>query len=147
MPRSNQCLATLAVAACGLALVGGCGPSGDRLPETGATLEGTVTYGREPVLVAMIIIQGEGGASTAFVDDGGRYKAENVPLGKVQIAINTAAGKGQMTGKVMAQSQGKGGKSAPKMIDVPARFADPSTSGITTTIKKGENNFDVVIPK
>src|SRR5262249_61302369 len=108
MSRSTKSQATLAVAAWGLLLVGGCGPSGVRLPETGATLEGTVTYGKEPVLVAMVIIQGEGGAATAYVGDDGRYKAVNVPLGKVQIAVNTAAGKGQMTGKIMAQSQGKG---------------------------------------
>ena len=147
MLRSIKSQGTLAVAAWGMLLVGGCGPSGIRLPETGATLEGTVSYGKEPVLVAMIIIQGEGGAATAYVDDDGRYRAVNVPLGTVKIAVNTAAGKGQMTGKMMAQSSGKGGKPLPKMIDVPARYADPGTSGITTSITKGENKFDVVIPK
>jgi hypothetical protein len=147
MPRLTQRLATLAVATCGLLLVVGCGGmKGKRLPVTGATLEGTVTYGEERVMVAMILIQGEGGASTAFIGEDGRYKAENVPLGTVNIAVNTEAGKGQMMGKFMAASQEKG-QGPPKMIDVPAKYADPTESGITTTIKKGENKFDIVISK
>jgi hypothetical protein len=147
MPRLTQRLATLAVATCALLLVLGCdGQSGRRLPVTGATLEGTVTYGQERVMVAMILIQGEGGASTAFVGEDGRFKAENVPLGTVHIAVNTEAGKGQMMGKFMAASQEKG-KGPPNVIDVPAKYADPTGSGITTTIKKGENKFDIVITK
>jgi hypothetical protein len=147
MLRLNQCLATLAVAACGLLVGGGCGLPAKELPETGATLEGKVTYGAQPIMVAMIVIQGEGGMATAFIGEDGRYKAENVPLGKVQIGVNTDAGKGQMTGKMMAQSQSKGQGSLPKIIDVPAKHADPTTSGITTTINKGGNSFDIVIPK
>jgi hypothetical protein len=139
-------LAALALATGGL-LVVGCrtGVREERLPETGATLEGTVTYNDEQVLVAMIVVQGEKGASTTFIGDDGRYKVENAPLGTVHIAVNTENGKAQMTGKMMAQSQGKG--SLPKMIDVPARYGDPSTSGITTTINKGSNNFVIAIPK
>jgi hypothetical protein len=30
---------------------------------------------------------------------------------------------------------------------VPSRFADPSKSGIKTTIKEGSNSFDIVIPR
>jgi hypothetical protein len=49
-------------------------------------------------------------------------------------------------GKFMAQSQGKG-KGAPRIVDVPSKFADPAKSGIKTTISKGENKFDIVIPR
>jgi hypothetical protein len=106
-----------------------------------------VTYGKEPVMVAMILVQGDSGAATAFIGEDGRYKAENVPLGTVHLAVNTAAGKGQMMGRIMSQSQNKGQGSLPKMIDVPDKYADPTESGITTTINKGENKFDIVIPK
>jgi hypothetical protein len=147
MPRLTQRLAILAVAACLLIVLGGCGLSEKRLPVTGATLEGTVTYGQEPVMVAMIIVQGESGASTTFIGEDGRYKAENVPLGTVHLAVNTAAGKGQMMGKIMSQSQNKEQGALPKMIDVPDKYADPTASGITTTINKGENKLDIVIRK
>jgi hypothetical protein len=148
MPRTTPRLAALAGAGLVLLLAGcGIGLREKRLPETGATLEGTVSYGKERVMVAMIIVQGDGGMATAFVGEDGRYKAENVPLGTVHIAVNTAAGKGEMTGKMMARAQGKAPGPLPPMIDVPAKYADPTKSGITTTINKGENKFDIVIPR
>ena len=131
----------------GLALfLAGCGPKGIRYPETGATLEGTVSYGQDQVGAALVIAQNDSGAATAFVDDDGKYRLQNVPLGEVNIAVNTDAGKGQAMGKAMAQSQGKA-KGAPKIIDVPAKFADPAKSGIKTTVNKGPNTFNIVIPK
>jgi hypothetical protein len=147
MIRTTRRLAALAAAA-SLLLPAGCGIGlrEKKLPETGATLEGTVTYGKEKVMVAMVIIQGESGAATAFVGEDGRYKAENVPLGAVKVGVNTAAGKGDFQGKLMAKSQGKGGGPLPKLIDVPAKYFDPTTSGISTTVNKGDNTFNIVIP-
>jgi hypothetical protein len=137
----------------GLALLGavcllaGCwGPKEVVYPETGATLSGTVTYGKDKVGAALVIAQNGSGSATAFVDDEGRFGLTNVPLGEISIAVNTAAGKGQAMGKLMAQSQGKA-KGAPRIVDVPSKYADPNKSGIKTTIVKGDNHFDVVIPK
>src|SRR5438132_808514 len=75
----------------------GCESKYKQLPESGATLEGTVSYGKEKVAVAMVIAQGaDGSSATAFVGDDGHYKLENVPLGEVSIGVNTDAGKGQL---------------------------------------------------
>jgi hypothetical protein len=137
----------LRLALIGLALlVVSCGPQGVRYPETGATLEGTVSYGNDAVGAALVIAQNDSGSATAFVDDDGRYRLQNVPLGEVHIGVDTAAGKGQAVGKFMAQAQGKA-KGAPKIVDVPAKFADPAKSGIATTISKGTNTYDIVVPK
>jgi hypothetical protein len=134
-------------AALGFLTVASCSNKIETLPETGATLEGTVTYGKESVPVAMIIVTGSGSPSaTGMVGPDGRYKVENVPLGEVQVAVNTDAAKGMMIGQRMAQSQGKA-KGAGKVVDVPQKFHDPTTSGITTTVKGGANTFDIVIPK
>jgi hypothetical protein len=131
----------------GLALlIVGCGPSGIRYPETGATLEGTVAYGKDQVGAALVIAQNATGSATGFVDDDGRYRLQNVPLGEVNIAVNTEAGKGQAMGKFMAQAEGKA-KGAPKIVDVPAKYADPATSGLKTTINKGANTLDIVVPR
>jgi hypothetical protein len=147
MHKRAQRLAPLALLALGL-LLAGCAPGrrGIRYPETGATLEGTVTYGKDKVGAALVIAQNQSGAATAFVDDNGRYKLENVPLGEVNIGVNTEAGKGQAIGKFTAQAQGKA-KGAPTIIDVPGRYADPARSGIKTTVSKGANTFDIVIPR
>ncbi len=120
-----------------------------KLPESGATLEGTVTYGKEKLQAALIIVQGASGAATGNIGEDGRYKIENVPLGEVSIAVNTEAAKGQLKGQFMAQalSKEKGGKAPPRIIDVPAKYGNPTTSGIKTTINKGLNTFDIVIPK
>ena len=148
MRRIRQCLPLLVVAGFGLWLAGcGGGVRYHKYEETGATLEGTVTYGDQKLEVAMVIVQGQNGSATAFIGEDGRYKATNVPLGAVNLAVNTDAGKGEMQGKFMAQSQGKGGGTLPKVIDVPAKYADPSTADIKVTIHKGENKFDIVIPK
>lgn len=141
----ERSLARLAPLGLGL-LLAGCAGGGVRYPETGATLEGTVTYGKDKVGAALVIAQNDTGSATAFVDDNGRYKMENVPLGEVSIAVNTDAGKGQAMGRIMAQSQGKG-KATVRIIDVPSRFAEPAKSGIKTTINKGANVFDIVIPR
>ncbi len=133
-------------AAAGCLILASCGGRYESIPETGATLEGTVTYGKEPLQAALIIVAGANGSAQGNIGEDGRYKVENVPLGEVSIAVNTAAAKGEAIGKAMAQSQGKA-KAAPKIIDVPAKYANPKSSGIKTTINKGKNTYDIVIPK
>jgi hypothetical protein len=145
MGRREQRLARLALLVLGLFVVG-CGPSGVRYPETGATLEGTLTYNNDKVGAALVIAQNDSGSATAFVDDDGHYKIENVPLGEVNLGVDTEAGKGRAMGNLMAQSQGKA-KGAPKMIDVPVKYRDPTTSGIKTSIKKGENKYNIDISR
>lgn len=59
--------------------LGGCATRTQRLPESGASLEGTVSYGKEKVLVGMVIAQGSGpvGSATGFIGEGGRYQLNN----------------------------------------------------------------------
>jgi hypothetical protein len=146
MRKTTQGLALLALLGLGWLLAGCSRYNEVRYPETGATLEGTVHYGKEKVGVAMVVAKNDKGSATAFIDDDGRYRMTNVPLGEVNIAVNTEAGKGQAFGKFMAASQGKA-KGAPRVVDVPMRFADPDKSGIKTTISKGENTYDIVVPR
>jgi hypothetical protein len=127
-------------------LAASCGERGERLPETGASLEGTITYGDTRVPFAVVTAMGEKGMATGHVREDGRYQVANVPLGEVGIAVNTTAAKGEYVSKVMAQSRGKG-KSPSKFIDVPAKYHDAETSGLKTEIKRGVNTYDIVIPK
>ncbi len=141
--RPVRLFALLAVVA--LALCVGC-EKGDRLPETGATLEGTITYNGQPVQVAMVIVQGTNGSATGWVESDGRYKVQNCPLGDVNLAVNTEAGKGQARGAMMAKSQGANVQ-LPKIVDVPAKYGDPAQSGIKTNIHAGQNTYDITIGK
>jgi len=125
----------------------------ERLPESGATLEGTVKYADEDVHFAMIQVMGPDGVATGTVQEDGRYRVENVPVGEVRIGVNTAAALGQYQSKAMGgaykgpEAKGKGKVVGVKFVPVPDKYAKPETSGITTTIKKGPNTFDIVIPK
>src|SRR3954466_12793916 len=132
---------SLLVLTCCLA---GCSRYEYRLPETGATLEGTVTYGGETVQMAQINVMSDKAQAIGQIE-GGRYKVENVPLGQVKIGVNTEAMRSNMIGQQMARAKGVSTGPALKFISVPAKYAEPDTSGVTTTIKKGKNTFDIVL--
>jgi len=126
----------------------GCSPTASmvRRPETGATLEGTVSYGDQKVMVGLVIVQNDKGSAQGFIDDEGRYKLDNVPIGEVNIGVNTDAGKGQLMSRAMSQSKGKA-RGLPKVVELPARFQNPGQSGIKATVNKGANEFNIVIPR
>lgn len=140
--------------ACAALALGSCGnPRESRLPETGATLEGTIKFGSEQLQFAQIQVLGGNEMATGRIDEDGRYKVENCPLGAVKIGVNTSAARGEFQSKAMQgglykgpDKQGKG--SVPlRFVDVPAKYADPNASGLTTTVNPGTNTFDIVIPK
>src|SRR5579871_4360812 len=84
----------------------GCGSGIREVEPTGATLEGKVTYGSEPVLVGLIILASEkGGGAQGFIGEDGRYTVENAPLGDAKVAVNVAAGKAQLMPKIMARQK------------------------------------------
>ena len=119
----------------------------EELPKTNAVLEGTITYNGDPVPNALVIVAGTSFSATSFLSTPGKYQVQNAPLGDVKIAVNTAAAAGRMRAQVMAQSKGKPapGASAPGLIAIPEKFANPESSGITTNIKEGSNTFDIAI--
>ena len=139
------------MAGCAL-LASSCGESGERHPETGATLEGTITKGGEQVPFALVIVVGQGASATGKVGEDGRYKVENAPLGEVKVGVNTDAGMGDYKSYTMSQTyQGPESKKAKratlKFVEVPKKYHDPETSELKTSINKGPNTYDIVIPK
>jgi hypothetical protein len=130
-----------------------CGPRVERIPETGATLEGTVEYGGTKVPMALVIVAApeNGGVSmSAFADGDGNYRVENVPVGDVRIAVNTDATKGAMKGQAMAQTDPKGGGKKgppPRFVEVPKKYHAPEGSGLATTTRSGVTKYDIKIPK
>lgn len=147
--RSYRRFAMVGLVVC-IAMITSC-EKGERLKETGATLEGTVTYKKQPVPYALIVVTGGGdfGSSSGQIGENGRYRVENCPTGEVKIAVITEAVKMQvmMAGGKYAGPEAKGaGKGPPpKFIDVDKKYADPTTSSITTTVNKGTNEFNIVI--
>jgi hypothetical protein len=145
MRRVYTCVG-FAVVAFSAQLCVSCAAREARLPETGATLEGTVTYGGEKLQFAMILVQTADASATGRIGDDGRYRVENVPVGEVMIGVNTSAARGDYQSKIMAAGQVKPA-TPPKFIDVPEKYFDPEKSGVKTTVTKGANTYDIVIPK
>ncbi|MFZ9791857.1 MAG: hypothetical protein ACO3F3_05905 [Gemmataceae bacterium] len=132
----------------------GCGQRAYEIPDSGATLEGSVTYDGKPVPMALIVVRSETATADARIVESGKYKVPSVPIGKVKIAVDTDAMRGELMSRSMAQAyKGPGGQSSAEagkklsFIAVPGKFADPDSSGITFEIKKGANTFDIVIPR
>lgn len=132
---------------CGLILcfVGCSGEERLVLPE--ATLKGTVTYNGKKVPYALVIVSGTKTNSTANADAEGNYSVVNVAAEELRIGVNSEAGRGAMMGAMMASAQSKDKSKKPDFVDVPKKFFDPTTSGITTTVSdpKGTTTFDIVL--
>ena len=135
-----------------LGWLNGCNSYEARLPVTGATLEGSITYNGEKIPLALINVLGEKGQATGQIDEPGLYKVDNVPLGSVKVGVNTEAMKGQMISQQMAASykgpgtRGGARPAPPRFVSLPAKLQDPETSGIMTTIRKGKNTLDIALP-
>jgi hypothetical protein len=83
---------------------------------------------------------------TGRIEEDGKYRVANVPLGEVKIGVNTMAAQGEYQSKSRSAALDKS-KPAPKFINVPAKYFDPDSSGLRTTISKGTNTYNIEIPK
>jgi hypothetical protein len=151
MSFARSRLPLVSVAVLGLLGISCLGVKEIRLPETGATLEGTVTHNGQKVEYATILVTTQSGSATGRIGEDGKYVVNNVPLGEVKVGVNTAAARGDFQSKIMSQNAAAADPSkskrisAPKFVDVPAKYFDPEKSGITTTVAKGTNTFDIVL--
>ncbi len=126
----------------------------NKISESGATLEGTITFKGEKVMFATVFVKGGGKLANGRVDENGKYTVENCPTGEVQIGVNTQAAQGEYKSKMMAggaykgpEAKGRGKVTDVKFIDVPQKYFEPDSSGLKTTVNSGKNTFDIVIDK
>jgi hypothetical protein len=152
-------LAPVTVAGLGcFLLVSACSLNGsyETVPDTGATLTGTVKYNNQPVTAGLVMAEskntdGRPAGTSAQIGPDGRFLLTNVPLGEVALGVNTMAAKAQVIGQAYAKNaaaaaNGKSQKvETSKFVDVPTKYADPLKSPIKTTIQPGDNKFDIVL--
>lgn len=118
-----------------------------RLVLSDASLKGKVSYKGKPVPHALVILVGEKESATGNADAEGNYYVQYAPVGTVKVGINTAAGRGMMMSAVMAAAQTGDKSSKPKFLDVPPKFFDPSTSGLTAKVENSRktSQWDIKI--
>jgi hypothetical protein len=110
----------------------GCGAGG----KSSGSVAGTVTYNGSPVHSGSLNLMSKTGtAAQAKIDDGGAFKVD-APLeaGEYKAFVTPPLPEPQAPGTKAA---------APKKFEVPPKFQDPGTSGVTVLVKAGTNDVKV----
>jgi hypothetical protein len=133
--------------------------------EKTGTVTGKVTLNGKPVSGGTISFQAKSGGVpvTAFIAPDGTYRVELVPAGEVLIGVWSAPSEGAARGEVIKKSgsappEGGGAKAPPPpeapsaapaadKLEIPARYSDPGASGLTATVREGENTHEVTLTK
>lgn len=121
------------------------------LPDTGASMEGVVTYDGKTLYYGQVNVVGAADSAQGAITRDGTYKVERAPLGPVKISVITDPGMAQadrMSGGMYKGPDAKGaGKAKVEYVDVPKKYQNFETSGLTFTVERGTNKIDIAIPK
>jgi hypothetical protein len=137
--------AGLALLAC---FAAGCGGTG--------VVSGKVTYNNEPVgggTVLLISTEGRG-TGRSIIGPDGAYSVKDAPVGTVTITVETISVKPpRIVPDMPKPPEGAIPKDAPsiygskpsnaKYVEIPERYSDPETSGLTFTVKSGSQPHDI----
>jgi len=127
-PRSGILSATISISA--LLVLSGCGSH--------PYVAGKVTYKDKNLTYGTVSFVGsDGKKQAASILGDGSYKLVEPPLGTVKVCVEAKPIKLNL-GK---DKDKKAQKDPPSPI--PAHYADPAKSGLTTEIKEGANTYDI----
>ena len=124
-----------------LGLLTGCGgkPTG--------TVTGKVYYKDKLVSNGKVEFVGEKDVGTAEITADGSYNMEKAPVGTVKVGVSTFKPiVPPQQGGPSKSTKGKGGAAGADWVDIPQKYRDPTTSGVTTTVRSGTQEFDIRIP-
>jgi hypothetical protein len=112
---------------CGLT---GCGGGGGGAPST--VLKGKVTINGKPAVVGTVTAYSGGSkAAETMINPDGTYQFDNLSSGEYQLTVTK-------TDTPTPYS---------KPVKLPAKYADPSQSGLTATVKRGETTQELQLSK
>lgn len=141
-----------------LALSAGCGPD----YKARAVVQGKVTIGDNHLTAGSVMFHGKDNLTgMASIDKNGAYVMKDAPLGDVTVTVSVPpppqGGTERM--KMGPMTKEKDGKSVDpsgsgktisimsempgKIVPIPPRYAEPGTSGLTYTVKRGEHTHDI----
>jgi len=109
-------------------------------------LTGSVKLGDKPVRMGTVTVTAaDGSQQSGVIQEDGTYKVSGIPAGDAKIAVTSPDPK---TSKTHMRQKGKETEAAPpvdtsKWTAIPEKYTDTKTSGLATSIKSGENKFDI----
>jgi hypothetical protein len=111
--------------------------------EATGVVSGEVKVGGEPVPRGTITFIPQGPKAKGRLTDinEGKYSLAGLPVGEYAVTVQALVQPPPPTtkgGKAGTKAKGP----ATKGVHVPAKYADPEKSGLTCTIKSGENKYD-----
>jgi|SRR6516165_7032671 hypothetical protein len=114
----------------------------EKAAKTG-TISGNVTYQGKPLPAGIITFHtADGKALAGAIQSDGTYSVAKVPVGRVRVAVTTEVPKPKPRPEDKPKPPGE--KDAPaKVIPIPAKYADPNTSGIVVTVVEGKQTVDI----
>jgi hypothetical protein len=115
---------------------------------------GRVTFGGRPVIWGSVVLVGPDGRSAAGrIEPDGTYTVANAPRGEVLVSVSSPDPLYQhyATQLKTSREQGPQAQWAALPVDrkqwfaLPKRFEDPNASGVTLTVKRGNNPLDIAL--
>jgi hypothetical protein len=119
-----------------LLLAGGCG--GGR-----GSLSGKVSSRGKLVSSGSVLVQASDGTTQSVViQEDGTYTIPDLPVGVVLLAVNSP---NPQTSPPVVDKFGprKPPPANPKWFPIPEQYGDPSSSGLTHTLHRGANTYDI----
>ena len=115
----------------------GCSGRGD--------VTGKVTYQKKPLVFGSVLFEGsDRSLRQGNIEKDGSYSVRGVAVGEAHVAVNSANPKGIMI--LPPKNPNKKAEpypDAPGWFPIPNKYESPSTSGLTYTIKRGQNHIDI----
>jgi hypothetical protein len=140
---TRNCVPAFVLAALIVATVPGCG-SGK------ASVSGTVKYRGKLLAMGTVFLAGPDHLQVlGQINPDGTYRIDGVAAGSVQIGV--ASLKPSATRPRPTKTRTRGAAPPPPVDDsgwfeIPDKYTDPLTSGLTVDLKSGTNEYDIELP-
>ena len=152
-------LGVLTMAGC-IGVVAGCAGTTAR-----AVVKGKVTIGEKNLTAGTVVFatKDNKASGTGNIDENGNYTVTDAPVGEVTVAVMVPKMGAMMGGKMpggMMKGPPDGGMKGPdggpgmagpaaidpaKIVQIPAKYADAGTSGLTYKVERGDNTHNITL--
>ncbi len=136
-------LPAVVIAGLVLAAAPGCGPGT-------ASVSGRVTFRGKPLAMGTVYMAGPDGIHVpAAITADGTYRIGPIPTGRARVSVASVKPVGGTAVPAIAMKAGPGTPPPPpppdlkNWVEIPEKYADANTSGLTADLKAGANVHDI----